>query len=64
MDGVKIPFEVADAIVSASLKDHLEFMQKELERHAQGEYVHPIDLNKYKAELIPAFKLLIDYYGG
>jgi hypothetical protein len=64
MSGIEIPVEVADAIVLASLQDHLKFMKKELKRYGKGEYLHPEDAHKYQSELIPAFEKIIKYYGG
>lgn len=59
-----IPFEVADGIVLASLKEQLKFLKKELKDYEAGSWMHPEDADKSRHELIPAFKIIIKYFGG
>jgi hypothetical protein len=59
-----IPFEVADGIVLASLKEQLKFLKKELKNYEAGSWMHPEDADKSRHELIPSLKILIKYYGG
>ncbi len=59
-----IPFEVADGIVLASLKEQLKFLKKELKDYEAGSWMHPEDADKSRHELIPSLKILIKYYGG
>jgi hypothetical protein len=59
-----IPFEVADGIVLASLKEQLKFLKKELKDYEAGSWMHPEDADKSRNELIPSLKILIEYYGG
>ena len=62
---LEIPFEVADGIVVASLKNHIEYLREEIRLHTEeGQYLHPEDYHNSMVNLIPAMELLIDYYGG
>jgi hypothetical protein len=62
--GLEIPFEVADGIALASLKDQYKYLKKETKLHLkEGKYLHPEDLAK-NIQLISALELLIPYYGG
>ena len=62
--GLVIPFEVADNITLASLKDQHRYLKKETRLHLEkGEWLHPEDLVK-NVQLINALELLIPYYGG
>lgn len=63
--GVRIPFEVADGITLASLKDQYNYLKEELRAHVEeGQYLHPDDVKYTRYELIPALEVLIQYYGG
>jgi hypothetical protein len=63
--GIEIPFEVADGIVVASLKEHIEYLKEEVRAHVEeGKYLHPDDYHNSMTKLIPAMELLIGYYGG
>ena len=65
MAKLEIPFEVADGIVVASLKNHIEYLREEIRLHVEeGKYLHPEDYHNSMVNLIPAMELLIDYYGG
>jgi hypothetical protein len=62
---LEIPYEVADGITVASLKDQLKYLREEIRLHVEeGQYLHPEDYHKSMTQLIPAMELLIDYYGG
>ena len=65
MTKLEIPFEVADGIVLASLKNHLGYLKEEIRAHVEeGEYLHPEDYQNSMVNLIPAMEKIIDYYGG
>jgi hypothetical protein len=62
---LEIPYEVADGITLASLKDQVGYLKEEIRLHLEeGQYLHPEDYHKSMTQLIPAMELLIDYYGG
>ena len=62
--GLKIPFEVADGITLASLKDQHTYLKEETRLHLEeGKWLHAEDLAK-NVRLIAALELLIPYYGG
>lgn len=63
--GLTIPFEVADGIVLASMKEHLGYLKQEIDDHRmKGTYMHPEDYRNILEKYIPALELLIKYYGG
>lgn len=65
MSKLEIPYEVADGITLAVLKDHLFYLEKELKDHVENEsYMHPEDVIKSRGEYIPALKVLIKFFGG
>ena len=65
MAGLEIPFEVADGITLACLKDQLRYLKEEIRLHVEdGQYLHPEDYHTSMTQLIPALELLIPYYGG
>lgn len=62
--GLKIPYEVADGITLASLKDQHKYLKEETRLHLEeGQWLHPEDLGK-NVQIINALELLIPYYGG
>jgi hypothetical protein len=62
---LEIPFEVADGIVLASLKEHIGYLKEEIRAHVEeGAYLHPEDYHNSMVNLIPAMETIIDYYGG
>lgn len=65
MTKLEIPFEIADGIVLASLKNHLGYLEEEVRLHVEeGKYLHPDDYHNSVVNLIPAMETLIAYYGG
>lgn len=62
-NGVFVPMEIADAITLETLKDALQTIQDDLEKHKNGEWMHAEDF-KLNHQLIPAFEKLIWYFGG
>ena len=65
MKNLEIPFEIADGIVLASLKNQVTYLKEEIRAHVEeGAYLHPEDYHNSMVNLIPAMELLIDYYGG
>ena len=63
--GLVIPWEVADQITIENLKDHLRFLQDELDAHVnEGQYMHPEDVENSRDKIIPALQFIIEYYGG
>lgn len=61
--GLAIPFEVADAITLASLKDQRVYLLGEIEAWKKGQWMHPEDVVRNQ-QLIPMLEVLIEYYGG
>ena len=63
--GLEIPFEVADGIAVAVMKDHLGYLEEELRLYEEeGKWMHPEDAEKSRLHLTPPLKCLIDYFGG
>lgn len=63
--GLTIPFEVADGIVLASMKEQLAYLKQEIDdRRMKGTYMHPEDYRDSMEKYIPALEVLIKYYGG
>ena len=62
-NGVFVPMEIADAITLETLKDALDTIKDDLEKHKNGEWMHEEDV-KLNHELIPALEKLIWYFGG
>ena len=62
--GYRIDCETADRICLTVLKDHRDYLQKELNNYEQGGYLHPEDVVKNK-KLVKKMTYLIDnYFGG
>jgi len=62
---LEIPYEVADGIVLAALKNHIGYLREEVRAHVEdGAYLHPEDYHNNMVKLIPAMELIIEYYGG
>ena len=65
MNKLEIPWEVADGIVVAALKNHVSYLKEEIRVHLEeGKYLHPEDYHNSMVNLIPAMETLIAYYGG
>jgi hypothetical protein len=64
MKDFTIPFEVADGITVASLKEHVAILEEQCEKAENGGWLHPEDYARFKLHLIPAMKVIIEYYGG
>ena len=65
MANLEIPFEVADSIVLASLKEHIGYLKEEIRAHVEeGAYLHPEDYHNSMVHLIPSMEKIIAYYGG
>ena len=63
--GIEIPWEVADGITLATLKDQLESAEKSLRQYEKKKsWMHPEDVVNYRENLIPALKTIIHYFGG
>jgi len=62
---LEIPWEVADGIVVAALKNHVSYLKEEIRLHTEeGEYLHPEDYHNSMVHLIPSMEKIIAYYGG
>ena len=61
--GLRISYETADAITLDNLKDAIAYLQRELEEHEEGQWLHPEDVVKNK-QLIKAMDEIIAYFGG
>ncbi len=65
MAKLEIPWEIADGIVVAALKNHVSYLKEEIRLHTEeGEYLHPEDYHNSMVHLIPAMEKIIAYYGG
>ena len=65
MEKLEIPFEVADGITLANLQEQCKTLEEWTEAHERGEEnMHPDDYHRNRVELIPAMKVLIEYFGG
>jgi len=76
--GLRIPYEVADGITVTVLQDQLAYLLREQrwfetpaadrfaleEEYGYKMWVHPEDYAKNRDELIPALRLIIEYFGG
>jgi hypothetical protein len=63
--GIVLDLETADRIALINLQDHVSYLKKSVKDHEKkGTYMHPEDYHNHKINLIPAFELLIKYYGG
>jgi hypothetical protein len=63
--GIEIDYETADRITLATLKEQLSFMETNVANAINGtSYMHPEDLAQAQSHYIPAFTLLIEYFGG
>ncbi len=61
--GIELDYETADKITVLTLLDHLKYLQKEIEEHRNGEYLHPEDAYNSEFKYIPALKVILQYYG-
>ena len=65
MKNLEIPWEVADGIVVAALKNHIEYLLEEIRLHLdEGQYMHAEDYHNSMVHLIPSMEKIIAYYGG
>ena len=63
--GMEIPWEVADGITLATLKDQLKSAEKTLRKYDENKsWMHPEDVVNYRDNIIPALKCIIHYFGG
>jgi hypothetical protein len=63
--GIVLDLETADRITLLNMQDQLSYLKKEVKDHEKkGTYMHPDDYHRTKVLTIPAFELLIQYYGG
>ena len=63
--GLEIDFETADRITLCCLMDQLNYLEREVAEHiGEGKYMHPDDYTLSTTKLIPALKVVIDYFGG
>ena len=72
MSGLEIPYEVADYITLATLKDYRKYLKSELkqwrknpksETNPDGYWLHPEDVTT-NIRVIDALDLIIQQYGG
>jgi hypothetical protein len=65
MAGLTIPYEVADGVALAVMKDQLKYLKEEVRAHVEdGAYLHPEDYYNSTTKLIPSLETLIKYFGG
>lgn len=59
-----IPFEVADGIALAVMKEQRKYLQSEINNHyKKGKWLHPDDIVN-NMNLIEALDRIIKYFGG
>jgi len=72
VQGIRIPFELADQVTLVSLKEHRGYLKKELKQwnknpktddNPEGYWLHPDDVVK-NTILIKQMDAIIEYYGG
>lgn len=64
-NGLRLPFEIADAITVECMKEQLSYLKEEIRLHVEeGKYLHPEDYHNSTTKYIPALETLIPYYGG
>lgn len=62
---IELDYTAADAITVLVLKDQRALIKTELKAHLNsGEYMHPDDLAFNQTTLLPALKVVINYFGG
>lgn len=60
-----IPWETADSIALAVMKEHREYLVEELRKHdEEGSWMHPEDVEHSRQHLIPSLDCLINHFGG
>ena len=59
--GVFIDFHTADKITHFCLKDHLEYLTKEMEDYKNGGWMHPEDVG-FNQNLITYISYLLEHY--
>lgn len=65
MSGIELDYETGDRIALAVLKDHLSILKDTLADHRlNGVYMHPEDAYNSEFRYIPAFEIVIKYFGG
>jgi hypothetical protein len=63
--GIRIPYETADSIAVATMRDALSILREEVRAHIEdGDYMHPDDYVEATQRYIPALEIVIEYYGG
>jgi hypothetical protein len=60
---LSIPWEVADGITLANLKEIRESLKTQLENHIDGTYMHDDDI-VYNTKIVQHLEAIIDYFGG
>jgi hypothetical protein len=60
--GVQIDYETVDRITVAGLKDYLDSLEKQLEKHAEGSWMHAEDVD-HSHKMIEALKFVLKDFG-
>lgn len=61
----KLPYEAVDAITKKNIEDCCDRMIEELQEAEQGKaWLHEDDRVRYRGMYIPAFNVVIEYFGG
>ena len=63
MKKIELDGETADRITVLNLKEYLSGVNKKLEEHYKGAYMHPDDL-RHNRMIIPALEMVIHDFGG
>ena len=64
--GLELDFDTADSITRLNLKDSYDYLVKEMEEYEadpKAKWMHPEDYHNSKINLIPAFRVILGYYG-
>jgi hypothetical protein len=62
LKGLQLSYEAADQITVCLLKDHREYLKKELKQFEEGGYLHPEDVAN-NIKLVAAMDLILKYFG-
>jgi hypothetical protein len=65
--GLELDFDVADKITLLNLLDGYKYLKESTDKHLANPkevWMHPEDLSNNLTKYMPAFEILIDYYGG
>jgi len=59
---INIDGEIADGITVLNLKEHRDYLSKELEDYENGQWLHPDDVVMSK-QTVAAINVVLEYFG-